>query len=138
MENTLENKERVLVLKFVYTFSEIDRGDVIVFRYPDDPNRRFVKRVIGTPGDTVEMIDGAVYVNGMLIEEPYVYVSSQARPGASENKSPELVPVGHYYVMGDHRNVSSDSRSNMGPIPRNAIIGRAVVRFWPVTDIGLL
>lgn len=138
MENTLENNERVLVLKFLYTFSEIERGDVIVFRFPEDPKRRFVKRVIGTPGDTIEMIDGVVYVNGMRIEEPYVYVSSRSRPGASENKDPEVVPEGKYYVLGDHRNVSSDSRSSMGPIPRSAVVGKAVMRFWPLTDMGLL
>jgi signal peptidase I len=138
MEQTLENNERVLVLKFVYTFRDIKQGDVIVFKFPDDPKRRFVKRVIGVPGDTVAMVDGDVFVNGMRIDEPYVHISSLSRTGASQNLKPTKVPKGEYYVLGDHRNVSSDSRSSMGAIPRHFIVGKAVLRFWPPTDMGLL
>jgi len=136
MESTLDDHERVLVAKFIYMFRPIERGDVVVFRFPNDPKRRFVKRVIGLPGDTVRITQGRVYVNDKLVDEPYVYVSGH-RVGGSENLPAVRVPDGHYYMLGDHRNLSSDSRS-WGPVPRRDILGRAVFRFWPPSEIGLL
>jgi len=136
MENTLENHERVLVVKFIYMFKPIERGDVVVFRFPIEPKRRFVKRVIGVPGDRVEIRDGIVYVNDQPIDEPYVRISAR-NPRASENMYPVLVPEDSYYVLGDHRNVSSDSRS-WGSVKRSDIVGKAVFRFWPPSEIGVL
>ncbi len=137
MENTLENRERVLVLKFVYMFRPIERGDVIVFRFPNDPKRRFVKRVIGLPGDTVKIEKGRVYVNGAPIDEPYVNMGEGNMRASGESLSELTVPEEHFFVLGDHRDVSSDSRS-WGAIPRDAIIGEAVLRFWPPSEVGLL
>ena len=136
MENTLENHERVLVAKFIYMFRPIRRGDVIVFRYPIDPTRRFVKRVIGLPGDEIRIKDGIVHVNGQPVDEPYVFENGQSFR-FRENRTGEQVPKGHYYVLGDHRNVSSDSRS-WGTIPRDDVIGKAVFRFWPLSEVGVL
>lgn len=136
MENTLENHERVLVAKFIYMFRPIQQGDVIVFRFPNDPTRRFVKRVIGLPGDTVEIKNGIVIVNGEPVDEPYVYENGRDfRFG--KNLASKRVPEGHYYVLGDHRNVSSDSRS-WKAIPRDAVIGKVVFRFWPPSEVGVL
>ena len=136
MENTLENQERVLVAKFIYMFRPIQRGDVIVFRFPKEPARRFVKRVIGLPGDDVEIKAGVVHVNGEPVDEPYVYENGQSFL-FRENLPGERVPAGQYYVLGDHRNVSSDSRS-WGFIPRDDVIGKAVFRFWPPSEVGVL
>ena len=136
MENTLENHERVLVAKFIYIFRPIQRGDVIVFRFPQDPKRRFVKRVIGLPGDTVAIKGGVVNVNGEPVDEPYVYENARGLR-FRESLPSVLVPEDCYYVLGDHRNVSSDSRG-FKPIPRDAVIGKVVLRFWPPSEVGVL
>jgi len=136
MENTLENHERVLVAKFIYMFRPIQRGDVIVFRPPQDPKRRFVKRVIGLPGDRIAIRGGVVNVNSEPVDEPYVYENDRGWRSREDLPS-VLVPEGSYYVLGDHRNVSSDSR-NWSSIPRDAIIGKVVFRFWPPSEVGVL
>lgn len=134
MEPTLEENERLFVLKFVYRFDEVGHGDVVVFLYPEDPSRRFIKRVIGLPGDAVEVQDGKVLVNGTQLQETYVE-ERYIRPG--ENISRLTVPPDCYYVLGDHRSVSSDSRGGWF-VPRKNIIGKAVLRFWPVTRFGTI
>jgi len=134
MEPTLESNERLFVFKFLYRFDDVQRGDVIVFLYPEDMSRRFIKRVIGLPGDTVEIQDGKVLVNGQVLEEKYIE-ERYVRP--SENVAKRTVSDGCFYVLGDHRSVSSDSRGGW-VVPRNNIIGKAVLRFWPVTRIGLV
>jgi len=133
MEPTLENNERLFVLKFTYRFEEVGRGDVIVFRYPEDMSRRFIKRVIGLPGDTVEIRGNEVLINGQLLKEPYLDEDL-----SRYRKSPKVtVPAACYYVLGDHRSVSSDSRGGWF-VPRENIIGKAALRFWPLRKFAVL
>ncbi len=127
----LEDGERILVNKLVYRLQPIERGDVVVFWYPKDPAVSFIKRVVGRPGDSVEIKRGALYVNGQLV--PETYVKSQFRDG--ESFEPVEVPRGYYYVLGDHRNSSNDSRS-WGEVPEKYIYGKAMFRFWPLSKLG--
>jgi signal peptidase I len=133
MQPELLDQERIFVNKFVYHFEEIHRGDIVVFWYPKDPSKSFIKRVLGVPGDVVSIREGQVYVNGQLVEERYV------PRGYQDADSYPLVRVreGHYYVLGDHRNASNDSRS-WGLVPRKYIYGKAVFRYWPVEKAGFL
>lgn len=129
MRPTLENHERLLVNKFIYMLSEPKKGEVIVFRYPSDPSRDFIKRVIATGGDTIEIRNGSVYVNGELKKEDYIL----ERTKGSYIKS--VVPLGHVFVMGDNRNNSEDSRfPDVGFVPFKLIKGKAIVVFWPLSD----
>jgi signal peptidase I len=133
MEPGLEDQERIFINKLAYRLEAIERGDIVVFRYPRDPRKSFIKRVIALPGDRVEVIDGHVYVNGQPIPEPYVpteYLDSKSYPE-------RIVPVGSYFVMGDHRSMSNDSR-DFGPVPRDYIYGKAVFGYWPVERAGIL
>ena len=129
----LEDQERIFINKFVYNWEPIERGDIVVFRYPRDPSKSYIKRVIGVAGDRVRMEDGRVYVNGQLQWEDYV------PPGYSDPSSyPEtVVPAGSYFVLGDHRNMSNDSRE-FGPVEQKFIYGKAVFIYWPVEKIGAL
>lgn len=129
----LEDGERILVNKFVYRIQPIERGDVVVFWYPKDPSVSFIKRVVGKPGDTVEIKSGALFVNGQLV--PEAYVKSQFRDG--ESFDAVEVPRGYYYVLGDHRNSSNDSRS-WGEVPEKYIYGKALFRFWPLSKVGAI
>ena len=129
----LEDGERIIVNKFVYRFHPIDRGDVVVFWYPKDPSVSFIKRVIGMPDDTVELRNGVLYVNGTRLAEGYV------RPSFRDDESypPVVVKKGYYYVLGDHRNSSNDSR-NWGEVPERYIYGKAFFRFWPLSKVGFI
>ncbi len=129
----LEDGERIIVNKFIYRFHSIERGDVVVFWYPRDPSVSFIKRVVGLPGDSVEVRAGTVYVNGQRLQEDYV----DAKFRDDESYSPVDVRRGYYYVLGDHRNSSNDSRS-WGEVPEKYIYGRAVFRFWPLSKIGVI
>jgi signal peptidase I len=129
----LEDGERIIVNKFIYRFQPIDRGDVVVFWYPKDPSVSFIKRVVGVPGDMVELRSGLLYVNGRRIEEQYL--RPQFNDG--ETHTPIEVSKGYYYVLGDHRNSSNDSR-NWGEVPEKYIYGKAVFRFWPLNKLGLI
>jgi signal peptidase I len=129
----LEDGERIVVNKFVYRFSPITRGDVVVFYYPQDPSVSFIKRVIGLPGDQVEVRDGTVWVNGSALDESYVALTSRDH----DNHPPLIVHRGYYYVLGDHRNSSNDSRS-WGEVPEKYIYGKAEFRFWPPQKIGAI
>ena len=132
MEDTILIGDYILVNRFAYAPTsfgwekallprrEIRRGDVVVFRKPDRPEIDFIKRVVGLPGDTVTLIDGFLYVNGLLMDEPYVGGMYRAR----DSFGPERVQDGHYFMMGDHRNASSDSRE-WGPVPERLVKGRA-------------
>ena len=133
MQPTLDQGAYVLVNKLVYLFSFDlpDHGDVIVFRYPGDESRDFVKRVIGIPGDTLEIKRGQVILNGRLLKEHYV-----SNLGNS-SESLLTVPKGGYYVLGDNRSVSNDSR-NWGPVYRENIIGKAWFSFWPLHELSLM
>jgi signal peptidase I len=127
----LEDSERIIVNKFVYRFQPIARGDVVVFWYPKDPSVSFIKRVVGVPGDTVELRRGVLYVNGNRVDEGYVKLKDD------DSHPPVEVKKGYYYVLGDHRNSSNDSR-NWGEVPEKYIYGKAFFRFWPLSKVGLI
>ena len=133
MMPSLQNDERIFINKFVYRFgiSNIDRGDTVVFLYPGDPTKSYIKRVIGIPGDTVEIDRGRVIVNSNPIAEPYV--AEDNRDNVSMN--PQIVPADKYFVLGDHRSSSNDSRS-WGLVPREYIYGKAVFVYWPLENLG--
>lgn len=133
MEPKLEDQERIFVNKFIYHFSQIERGDIVVFWYPKDPTKSFIKRIVGIPGERVEIRRGQVYIDGQRLDEPYVpanFLDAASYP-------PTIVPDGHFYVLGDHRNSSNDSR-NWGSVPSENIFGKAVFRYWPVSKLGLI
>lgn len=127
----LEDRDRLFINKFVYHFEAIHRGDVVVFHYPRDPEKSYIKRVIALPGDRLRIDHGTVYVNGKRLIEPYV-------PEAYRDlkSMPEMVvPEDEYFMMGDHRSISSDSRE-FGPVDRDLIYGRAEFVYWPRRDAG--
>jgi len=129
----LEDQERIFINKFVYQLEPIERGDIVVFRYPRDPSKSYIKRVIGVAGDRMRMIEGKVYLNDQALEEDYVPA------GYFDRRSfPEItVPQGAYFVLGDHRSMSNDSRE-FGPVHRRYIYGKAVFVYWPMTRLGVL
>ena len=156
MEATLFPKDRLVVNKLVYAHVDSEivdglapfvdiwddqealfpfhpprRGDVIVFRYPKDPSRDFVKRVIGLPGETVEIHRGAVKIDGEALDEPYLEERDLSSLG------PTLVPPESYFVMGDNRDGSSDSR-HWGTVPLENIVGKVLVRYWPPFEFSFL
>ncbi len=133
MAPELIDRERILVNKFVYSFRSIERGDVVVFWYTEDPDVSFIKRVIGLSGDTIEIIKGEVLVNGEPLDEPYV------EPEHADRRSfpAEEVRPGHYFVLGDNRRGSNDSRS-WGFVPRRYIYGKAFLRIWPPGEFGFI
>jgi signal peptidase I len=133
MAPLLSDQERIFINKFVYRFSAIERGDVVVFWYPLDRSKSFIKRVIGLPGDTLEMRQGTLYVNGNVVPEPYVPL----RYEDFSNFGPVTVPKDSYFVMGDHRISSNDSRV-FGAVENKFIYGRAVFAYWPVDHFGSL
>ena len=129
----LEDQERIFVNKFVYRWEPVSRGDVIVFRYPRDTSKSYIKRIIAVPGDRIAIDKGRVYINGLLLREEYV-------PGEYRDlrSYPEtVISAGTYFVMGDHRSLSSDSR-DFGPIEERFVIGKAVFIYWPFDKLGLL
>jgi len=135
MMPALDDQERIFINKFVYRlhFGEIDRGDMVVFWYPNDTSKSYIKRVIGTPGDRVEVDHGTVIVNGKPLVEEYVppeYRDQISMPATT-------VPEGEYFVLGDHRSSSNDSRS-WGMVPRRYIYGKAVFVYWPLDKMGIL
>jgi len=133
MAPLLSDQERIFINKFVYRFEPISRGDVVVFWYPLDRSKSFIKRVVGLPGETVEIRHGILYVNGVQIPEPYV----PPQYADVSDFGPLAVSRGSYFVMGDHRQRSEDSRA-FGPIPESSVIGRAFLRYWPLSTIGIL
>ena len=135
MTPSLVNEERIFINKFVYRFglSDIDRGDTIVFWAPEDPTRSYIKRVIGVPGDVIEIVDGTVILNGKRLNEPYLIDDNRDRMSMPRR----VVGPEQYFVLGDHRNSSNDSRS-WGTVPRDAIYGKAVFVYWPLDRLGLL
>jgi len=131
MTPLLSDQERIFINKFVYRFEPIERGDVVVFWYPLDRSKSFIKRVVALPGEMVEIRQGRVYVNGKRLEEPYV----PPQFADSNSYSPLRVPADEYFVMGDHRSSSNDSRV-FGPVPNRYIYGKAVFAYWPVERFG--
>ena len=133
MQPRLVDQERIFVNRFIYRFQNIRRGDVVVFWYPKDRSKSFIKRVLGIPGDEVEIRNGIVYVNGARISEPYL--KREFRDYKSFGKA--MVPAGQYFVLGDHRNSSNDSRS-WGFVAQNLIYGKAVFSYWPFSLAGIV
>jgi signal peptidase I len=131
MMPSLEDQERIFVNKFVYRLEPIERGDVVVFRYPRDPSKSYIKRVIAVAGDRLRIDGGQVYVNGEPLDETYV------PPAYTDARSyPEItVPADSYFVLGDHRSMSSDSRE-FGPFDQSYIYGKAVFGYWPMDKLG--
>jgi len=133
MMPALSDQERIFINKFTYRFGigHIERGDLVVFHPPFDPSKSYIKRVIGLPGDEVEIDRGTVIVNGKRLAEDYVpevYRDEESRPA-------ERIPAGRYYVLGDHRSSSDDSR-DWGTVPRRNIYGKAVFVYWPLDKMG--
>jgi signal peptidase I len=133
MQPLLEDGQRIIVNKLIYRFEPIERGDVVVFHYPRDPSVSFIKRVVGLPGDVVEERRGVVYVNGRPLREDYL----EGRLRDDDTLPPREVEQGYYYVLGDHRTSSNDSR-NWGLVPERYIYGKAFFRFWPVSAAGVI
>jgi len=133
MMPTLTDQERIFINKFTYHFGlgSIERGDMVVFWFPLDPSKSYIKRVIGVPGDTVRIEAGQVFVNGEALSEGYVPDEYRDRVSWEEHR----VPAGHYFVLGDHRSSSSDSRT-WGFVKRDAIYGKAVFVYWPLEKMG--
>jgi len=129
----LADQERIFINKYAYRLGAIERGDVVVFRYPGDGSKNYIKRIVGAPGDRIEIVRGAVLVNGRRLEEPYV----PARFRDERSMSEVTVPEGRYFVLGDHRNLSSDSR-DFGTVAREAIFGKAEFAYWPTGMMGKL
>jgi len=133
MAPLISDQERIFINKIVYRFEPIERGDVVVFWYPLDRSKSFIKRVVGLPGETVDIRKGSVYVNDERLTEPYVppqYLDAS-------NFGPIRVPEGEYFVMGDHRDSSNDSRV-FGTVPAGFIYGKAVFAYWPMDRFGSL
>ena len=130
MEPTLHNHEYILVEKVSYWFTSPQRGDIVVFKAPPAPTEDYIKRVIGLPGDHVVVKNAHVYVNGHQLTEPYI----AAPPDYNDDK---IVPKGFLYVLGDNRQNSSDSHA-WGLLPRDNIIGRAIIGYWPLSDLTFL
>jgi len=130
MEPNLHNDQRLIIEKLSYKFHEPRRGDIVVIRRPYQSSEPLIKRIIGLPGETVELNDGRVYVSGKTLEEPYLAQATLGR------MPPRLVPEEHVFVLGDNRGASNDSRA-FGTVPFDDIIGRAFVRYWPPSEISL-
>jgi signal peptidase I len=129
----LVNHQRIFINKFVYRFEPIRRGDIVVFWYPNDTTKSYIKRVVGLPGEWVALRDGRVYINGEPLRETYIppeYFDHQ-------NYLPFHVEPDHYFVLGDHRESSNDSRV-WGTVDRKLIYGKAVFVYWPLSQIGAL
>jgi len=133
MEPTLQINDRIIVSKISYRLHEPERGDIVVFKFPHDTKRDFVKRLIGKGGETVAIRDSKLYINDKLVPEKYL------PPGLKINEDfgPVTVPEGHYLMMGDNRNNSNDSRK-WGPLPKDLIIGKAVMLYWPLQHIRII
>ena len=127
------DSDRIIVNKLSYRLGEIQRGDVVVFWFPEDPAKSFIKRVIGLPGDRVEIRHGEVLVNGEAIAEPYVPEDYRV----DEDRPATMVRRGYYYVLGDHRGRSYDSRL-WGLVPERYIYGKVVFAYWPPSHLGFV
>lgn len=135
MMPTLDDQERIFINKFVYRlhFGKIDRGDTVVFWFPHDPTKSYIKRVIAVPGDRIEVDHGGVIVNGQALVENYVPEEYRDQSSMTET----TVPKDEYFVLGDHRSSSNDSRA-WGMVPRRYIYGKAVFIYWPLDKMGVL
>jgi len=133
MQPLLQDQDGIFINQFVYNFAEVERHDLIVFRFPGDPSKSYIKRVIAVEGDTVEILNGRVYLNG--VEQTERYVPEEYRDSWSLPRL--MVPKDEYFVMGDNRTSSNDSRS-WGTVHRKFIFGKAVFAYWPLGKLGSL
>ncbi|MEG6615316.1 signal peptidase I [Peptococcaceae bacterium 1198_IL3148] len=131
MEPTLMVNDRIIVSKLSYHFEQPEYGDIVVFKYPMDTSRNFVKRLIGEPGDTVELKDSKLYINGEAMPESFLPAGLQY-----DNFGPIEVPAGQYFMLGDNRNNSEDSRY-WGFLPEDLIVGKAVFIYWPLDRLSI-
>jgi len=129
MAPTLEDHDRLIVNKLVYELGEPRPGDIVMLYYPLNPEKMFVKRVIAREGDSVRIVDGRVYVNDVPLHDDYVPAEFRSH----DDWGPQVIQQGYYFVMGDHRNNSSDSR-HWGPVPKKYIVGKVKVRWWPLQE----
>ena len=136
MENTLSDGDNLIVDKITYRFSDPKRYDIIVFPYQYEENTYFIKRIIGLPGEVVQIVDGIIYIDGEALQESY---GREVMKNSGLAADPVTLGEDEYFVLGDNRNDSTDSRDpSVGKIPRDRIIGRAWVRIWPLSKIGIL
>ena len=129
----LEDRDRLFINKFVYRIEAVERGDIVVFHYPRDPEKSYIKRVIAVPGDRIRIDRGQVWLNGRALREGYVPEEYRDTRSMAEM----VVPDDSYFMMGDHRSISSDSRE-FGPVERSLIYGKAVFVYWPAKDAGVV
>ena len=129
----LEDQDRLFINKIAYRVGEIHQGDVVVFEYPRDHQKSYIKRIIALPGDRIRIDHGRVFVNGTALKEPYV----PARFSDDRSQPETVLPPNDYWVMGDHRSISSDSR-DFGPVDRDLIYGKAVFVYWPMQQLGVV
>jgi signal peptidase I len=132
MAPTLADQDRLVVNKLIYLLHAPQRGDIVMLYYPEDPDKTFVKRVIGDPGDVIRIVDGQVFVNDVALLDSFVLPEFRSH----DDFGPFTVPAAYYFVMGDHRNNSSDSRQ-WGPVPKKYIVGRVQLRWWPLPHVNL-
>ena len=137
MRPTLLEGDKLFVNKYVYRFRSPDRGDIVVFRYPDDPRKDFIKRLVASGGETVEIRDGKIYVDGKMLDDPksfgkFYYYNHDPFGGPDEKIR---VPENTYYVLGDNSSNSTDSRF-WGFVPKKNMLGKAIFRWWPPNRIG--
>lgn len=135
MENTIMTNDRLVAFRLSYTFSEPERGDIVVFKYPDDESILYIKRIIGLPGETVEIREGKVFIDGSEtpLEDSYIREEMYGSFGPFE------VPEDSYFMLGDNRNNSKDSRFWLQPyVHKDKILGKAIFRYWPLNEASLL
>jgi signal peptidase I len=132
MAPTLEDQDRLIINKFAYRLDQPRLGDIVMLYYPIDPSKSFVKRLIAGEGDQVRIVDGRVYRNGVLLDDSFVQPDYRSH----DDWGPEVVPEGYYFVMGDHRNNSSDSRI-WRYVPKKYIVGKVQMRWWPPKHVRL-
>lgn len=130
MVPTFQDGEFVIVDKISYSFKDPERGEIVVFHYPRDPEQEYIKRIIGLPGEEITVQDGIVAVNGEVLAETYI-------SAAPSYELDLVVPEGEYFVLGDNRNNSSDSH-NWGTVPTDYLVGRAIFVYWPLNELGLI
>lgn len=130
MEPNIHEGQRIIVSKITYYIGKPQRGDIIVFYPPTNPSVEYIKRVVGLPGEVIEINNGKIFINGKAITEPYI---PQEPTYVIE---PQTIPAGYYFVLGDNRNSSIDSHA-FGPIPRKSLVGKAWLRYYPLTVFGL-
>ncbi|GEL76056.1 signal peptidase I T [Tenuibacillus multivorans] len=131
MDPTLHNGERVIFNKAIYLLDEPERGDIVIIQHP---NKNYVKRVIGLPNETIQVIDNVLYINGKPTEQPYLPEQQKLETG---DFGPVEIPTGEYFVMGDNRDISKDSRNGLGFIEEDDIIGRSEIIIYPFDNISL-